>query len=274
MKLDRLTPFNGQFTAAYYVGARPHYNANWEISLFIEGESLNSYNGTDFKAVYGSVFLTGTKYTHKIIAETTKHLHRDIYITDEEMRHFCAFYRGVNLYRLISERETAIKIQVPAGTFKDIVADLSSIEMLPNTPVELPTKKNFIDSIAIYLLSFIPKNEYFQRRNMPAWLDEFMQKLAHPENFTQKVYQLTAATGYSHSQLARIFKKYTGFTLFEYIDNLKLNYALTMLQTTEESVLDISITLGYDSLSYFIKRFKNAYGITPQKLRAMIKNRV
>ena len=124
----------------------------------------------------------------------------------------------------------------------------------------------------MYLLSFIPKNEYFRKRNMPVWLDDFIQKLADPEVFTQKIYRLTDATGYSRSQLARLFKKYTGLTLFEYLDNLKLNYALTLLQTGEESVLDIAMTLGYDSVSHFIKRFKAAFGITPQKLRILSRN--
>ncbi len=268
MKLARLTPYSGQMTAAYYRGAIPHYNAYWEISLFIEGESINSYNGVDFPAVYGSVFLTGTRYIHKIIAKTPKHMHRDVYIPDEEMRRFCAFYRGEDLYRMISEQDTAIRIEVPAGTFKDVVADLSSIETLPNAPEEFAVKKDFIDSVVMYLLSFIPKNEYFRKRNLPVWLDDFIQKLADPEVFTQKIYRLTDATGYSRSQLARLFKKYTGLTLFEYLDNLKLNYALTLLQTGEESVLDIAMALGYDSVSHFIKRFKAAFGITPQKLRA------
>ncbi len=272
MKLNRLTPFRGQLTAAYFIGAIPHYNGNWEISLFIEGESISSYNNKDTKAVYGTVFLTGTKYIHKIIASTPKHLHRDIYITDEELRRFCAFYDKDALYRFISEQEEAIPIHVPAGTFKDIIGDLASAEMLPNTEEEMRIKKIIINSIVMYLLSFIPKHEYFRQKNIPEWLTAFMQELKNPSIFTKKIYDLTASTGYSHSQLARLFKKHTGFTLFEYVDTVKMNYALMLLQTTDDSVLEISMALGYDSLSYFIKRFKTAYGITPQKLRILSRN--
>ena len=62
-------------------------------------------------------------------------------------------------------------------------------------------------------------------------------------------------------------KNVTGKTLVAYLQSKKLDYAKTLLLTTNYSVLEISSLLNYDSLSYFIRIFKQEFGLTPFKFR-------
>ncbi|MCQ2399064.1 MAG: AraC family transcriptional regulator [Clostridia bacterium] len=71
----------------------------------------------------------------------------------------------------------------------------------------------------------------------------------------------------SHTVFIDEFKRLTGKTVINYLAEKKLDYAKMLLKTTDFSVLEISLMAGYDSLSYFIKIFKESFGVTPLKFR-------
>lgn len=53
---------------------------------------------------------------------------------------------------------------------------------------------------------------------------------------------------------------------------IKINNACDMLKNTDTSILEISNTLGYASLSHFNRVFKEYIGITPASYRKENKN--
>lgn len=66
------------------------------------------------------------------------------------------------------------------------------------------------------------------------------------------------------STLTRNFRKETGMTVSQYIDRAVMSRAEEMLLSTEKSVLEISEFLGFCDQSYFARRFKAAFGVTPR----------
>ncbi len=88
----------------------------------------------------------------------------------------------------------------------------------------------------------------------------------HPEkNLTQE--QMCEMVSISGSTLRRIFKKETGKTIYEFVNERKMQYAAHLLVTTIEPVSEISYQLGYESPSYFSKQFRENYGVSPQAYR-------
>lgn len=73
---------------------------------------------------------------------------------------------------------------------------------------------------------------------------------------------------YDKYHLLKFFKRMTGTTCFEYISNCRLNYALSLLMDTDMTVTQIALESGFNSSSFFIKTFRDKYGITPSKCRA------
>ncbi|MDO5089811.1 MAG: helix-turn-helix transcriptional regulator, partial [Leptotrichiaceae bacterium] len=63
------------------------------------------------------------------------------------------------------------------------------------------------------------------------------------------------------------FKNSEGISVKQYILNLKMNHAKFLLETTNYSIFDISIEVGYENPSKFAKTFKNYFGIFPSKYR-------
>lgn len=73
--------------------------------------------------------------------------------------------------------------------------------------------------------------------------------------------------GNNLSYLCRVFKKDTGKTLSDYINEVKLEEAKRMLSSTQKSIVEIAVLLGYSSQAYFTTLFKKHINMTPAEFR-------
>ena len=74
---------------------------------------------------------------------------------------------------------------------------------------------------------------------------------------------------YSQSMLLRQFKKLTGMTMVEYKAEQKMKFACQLLSMSDMKIIDIASTLQYNSLSYFLHAFKEAFDMTPSEYRKL-----
>lgn len=64
-----------------------------------------------------------------------------------------------------------------------------------------------------------------------------------------------------------IFKKETGTSLTYYINDLRINSAKHLLTSTNKSILEIAISVGFEDQSYFCKVFRKFSGLSPTQYR-------
>ena len=88
------------------------------------------------------------------------------------------------------------------------------------------------------------------------------------------VEEVAKNAGFSIDYFNRIFLSHTGFTVNAYISYIRLKKAAFLLRTTDKSVLDIALEIGYDSHEGFTKAFKKKYRVTPSEYRTDNKNRI
>ena len=74
--------------------------------------------------------------------------------------------------------------------------------------------------------------------------------------------------GYSEYYLSKKFRKETGETIKEFIRKSRLKRAAYYLVNTNLSVSSISEKLRFSSQSYFISKFKEEYGMTPNEYKS------
>ncbi len=67
------------------------------------------------------------------------------------------------------------------------------------------------------------------------------------------------------SKLEREVKRLTGMTPIKYLNDFRLAKAKSMLEKGEMSIFEVSYALGFKSMSYFGKAYKEKYGIAPSK---------
>ncbi len=83
---------------------------------------------------------------------------------------------------------------------------------------------------------------------------------------------LVQLTNYSYSHLYRLVKQYYGTTPHQLILRLKLDTAYSKLIHSDISVEQIAESVGFQSVSHFIKAFKARFGSSPAKLRSQNKS--
>ena len=79
---------------------------------------------------------------------------------------------------------------------------------------------------------------------------------------------------FSREHISRKFKKVTGMTLSKYMIKLRTDQAKKWLKETNESILSISLMLGYKDEKYFSKLFKKVVGQTPFEYRSKEKFKI
>ncbi len=68
---------------------------------------------------------------------------------------------------------------------------------------------------------------------------------------------------YASAYLGQIYKANTGVYISDKILELKMKYAAELLDIPFNHVGDVADKLGYSDYTYFIKQFKEYYGVTP-----------
>ena len=90
------------------------------------------------------------------------------------------------------------------------------------------------------------------------------------EHFTEDIPLSTLASlaGITPGYYCKIFKDYYHIRPLEYVRQLRIQYAKTLLVVQRDlSVSDIGEKIGYQNPSYFIKQFKKFENITPKEFR-------
>ena len=92
------------------------------------------------------------------------------------------------------------------------------------------------------------------------------------ENFSDPTLSIGAIAeqfGYNAKYLSHIFKKKTGKRYTEYLQDLRIKYAVSLFENGIDSIKNVALLSGYTDPLYFSTVFKNKIGTSP---KSYIKN--
>ncbi|MCD8362057.1 MAG: helix-turn-helix transcriptional regulator [Lachnospiraceae bacterium] len=79
--------------------------------------------------------------------------------------------------------------------------------------------------------------------------------------------ELSSLLHYSGVYLNNVVKKYTGLTLYDYGMTFCMNKAAELLTSTNSSISDIAVSLGFTNRTHFYKVFQRTFHTTPSNYR-------
>jgi AraC-like DNA-binding protein len=82
-----------------------------------------------------------------------------------------------------------------------------------------------------------------------------------------RVSEMAAMAGLSRSHFARLFKEREGMSPREYLEDLRLKKALTLLYSRRLSVKEIAYSCGIADVNYFCRLFRKHTGMSPGEYR-------
>ncbi|HMC86117.1 MAG TPA: AraC family transcriptional regulator [Chitinophagaceae bacterium] len=89
------------------------------------------------------------------------------------------------------------------------------------------------------------------------------------ERFSNDIslYEISRYSCVSPFHFSRVFKKYTTFSPYQYLLNIRLKHAEMMLKNSLISILEISISSGFNTAENFATAFKQKYKLNPTQYR-------
>lgn len=89
------------------------------------------------------------------------------------------------------------------------------------------------------------------------------------EHFHEKLALETIAkrAGFSKNYFCRFFKKTTGRSFVNYLNEMRCQRARELIETTEMAITTIALDTGFSSVSYFSRKFREYWGVAPSELR-------
>ena len=225
------------------------YIANKGDVIFINSriphatESLGPYTSTDMIQFDTSNFSSDT------MSGLSKYLSRFININKAP----------VVVFKSASEHTKELKMYLD-GIFTEYIDKKPSYEL-------------YIKSNVLNIIAFLSRYDYltdssifFDEKNiekvMPAlnYIDEH-----YDEQITLE--ELSTVLNLNPSYFCRLFKKATNSTFVEYLNFVRICKSEKKLSSSKESIAEISLNLGFSSVSYFNKVFKNIKGCTPTEYK-------
>lgn len=116
--------------------------------------------------------------------------------------------------------------------------------------------------------------------NIASYSSEKMYKISPilehiNKNFSQniKAEEMAKMIGMSSSYFSRFFNSAVGMGFTEYLNFVRINEAERLIVSTDVTIADIAVQVGFANTSYFITQFKKQFHSSPKKYRQQYYNR-
>ncbi|MGP4039761.1 helix-turn-helix domain-containing protein [Gracilibacillus sp. D59] len=98
-------------------------------------------------------------------------------------------------------------------------------------------------------------------------IKKVLQYIEENSHMKIKIMDLASLVQMSEGHFNRFFKSFVRMTPVEYINFVRVHHATRLLRETNYKILEISLEVGFDNQSYFIRTFKKHKGCTPSEFR-------
>ncbi|MBD2700524.1 helix-turn-helix transcriptional regulator [Spirosoma sp. BT702] len=85
---------------------------------------------------------------------------------------------------------------------------------------------------------------------------------------TYSLLQLSRYVGLNDYKLKKGFRELLGTTVFGYLSSIRMDYAHQLLRSTNQTIGEIALTLGYSESHHFSTAFQRKFGYLPSQLRS------
>lgn len=243
-----------------------HWHNELEIIYIRNGKLDISINGQSYTGTRDSIFIVNPKELHFMGSTDISVDYYTIIFPLEFISFQSDDVIEMSLLRpLRNGRICFISRLTVSEAIRDLIEKLIDANKNDRSLHELNSK--------IYLLqlfSLLLENPNVVTKNKGDNTDTQREMISYiREHFAEKISLSDFASTFHMSEkyISRYFKEHFNITFSKYVNHMRLSHAKKLLDTSDTSVTDIALFSGFPNVSYFIRSFKAAYGVTPLKYR-------
>jgi AraC family L-rhamnose operon transcriptional activator RhaR/AraC family L-rhamnose operon regulatory protein RhaS len=135
------------------------------------------------------------------------------------------------------------------------------------------TEKNNMVMIAAGVIALVEQFDRIPRQNLGP-LEDLRQRLRPAVDLIYREYQenisvdkMASACSMSRTTFYRHFTDVYGKNPKKFLNDLRFDYAMNLLKTSDRKITDIALSTGFFNLSHFNRTFLKKCGMTPRHYR-------
>ena len=243
-----------------------HDHNFYEIFYVLDGTIVHNINGKKEILHVGDARLLRPKDKHSFIRESgTRCAHRDIIISETLFQKTCDFINA-SAFEEINRQRDPLKAVFSNAKIVEFENEFSKF-IFTSTDNRLYTKETIANILSVDLLSIFLQTSQTENNVLPSWLNTLLPSFSVPDRMRAGLDLLLQDVSYDKSYVCRTFKKYMGCTMTEYLRNQRIEYATSLLLTTDKTVAQICDEIGFDSIPYFTMAFKQRHNLSPKQFK-------
>ncbi len=223
---------------------QPFFHSHYYMYLFVCGEGEVRVDGRSFSVRPGTLVLVHPWQLFSIVE--TKHELTYLYIS----------FMGESVWQILPNIGASEPITVYPGHEHLLDFWMKSIRR-----VQEKNALYITESVFAHTLSYLSVTQSEgEDRSFVAIKNYIQENLSDPE------LTLRAVAGiffYSEKYFSYLFREKIGIRFTDYLNDLRIHYALLLIDEGEKSVSSLSSACGFMSACYFSKVFKKVMGKTP-----------
>jgi AraC family transcriptional regulator, melibiose operon regulatory protein len=249
------------------------HQAHIEVNLIKKGSVTYLYGGVETRAAAGRLVAFWSAIPHQIVEATSD---AEYYAMTIPLTWFLQYRLPEEFTHLILDGQVLVDPQASSQGDFDLFE-----RWVDDLRLRLPTRQRivllevearllrFAEGLAVHSLP--PGN----RRNASSVCDRnsadrIRQMLSFiAQNYTDQITVeiIGKSVGLHPNYAMNLFRKTVGTTLVSYVTRLRVSRAQQLLATSDDKVVDVALSSGFNSLSRFNDVFKKACGSSPRKYR-------
>lgn len=196
------------------------------------------------KKPFGGLCINGVyEYTHPVI--------------DEEGELICMIYIGNILRTEHGEKKLRHRLDTNVALIETMERDYEEAQCRMLSRV--------LESYIRMILSQYPNER--TPEGIPPMIENIKRYVTSNPGGDVSIGELAGIFHYNEKYLGRLFKRETGKTIHEYVNEKRVKRAEHLLRTTDDSIIDISERIGFNNVTYFNRVFKRLHGKSPAAYR-------
>lgn len=250
----------------------PHWHEEMELIIIKKGKGVIAVDTQPREVVAGDIIIIRPGQIHSIHQEEQNKMeYENIFFTPSLLYSQLETVKISNYFQSYFKLKTNFRwlIDKDCSYHKDLLNIVSTIDDISHhQPMyyELALKAKLLEFFFILFSK--------QEKELPLQSIKSILTLKEIILYIEKEYQnditpsdVAQYINFSTSHFMKFFKQHTHMTFTQYLNQYRLNKASQLLQTTNLPVLDISIQVGFNNLSYFNRLFKAHFNTSPLKIR-------
>ena len=239
-----------------------HWHEYVEILYLIRGQFSAIVQATEYQLNEGDLIIINSGDLHMTRSNTCTYLL--LQISASQMRQYLPDFDTMRF-------DTIIPCSEQPAPLRALLSEMNEIRQNPSDSYQLL----FTSRLYEFLYHLCRSYSHQIPSASLTGSQRDLQRVTHVMNWVKVHYPEplsleTAADSLALSKeyFCRLFKKYTGQTFLEYLNDVRTMHLYEDLQNSDETITVLMEKNGLSNYKIFMRTFKKLYGSTPQKMRS------